>query len=48
MLDGLLTALVIGPAMVPPSQYMPAIWGTDDGSGPVWDSQEQLQYFMDR
>ena len=47
MLDGLLTALVIGPAIVPPSQYMPAIWGTDDGSGPVWDSLEQLQYFME-
>jgi hypothetical protein len=47
MLDGLLTALVIGPAIVPPSQYMPAIWGTDDGSGPVWDSPEQLQYFME-
>jgi len=47
MLDGLLTALVIGPAMVPPSKYMPAIWGTDDGSGPEWDGMEQLQYFMD-
>ena len=47
MLDGLFTALVIGPAVVPPSMYMPVIWGTEDGSGPEWDSQEQLQYFMD-
>ena len=47
MLDGLLTALVIGPATVLPSQYLPEIWGTDDGSGPDWDSAEQAQYFMD-
>jgi uncharacterized protein len=46
-LDGFLTALVIGPEMVLPSQYLPVIWGTEDGSGPVWDSMEQLQYFMD-
>ncbi len=47
MLDGLLTALVIGPAMVMPSEYMPAVWGTDDGAGPEWDSIEQAQYFLD-
>ena len=46
-LDGFLTALVIGPEMVMPSRYLPEIWGTEDGSGPVWDSMEQLQYFMD-
>jgi uncharacterized protein len=47
MLDGLLTALVIGPSIVMPSQYLPKIWGTDDGEGPVWESLEQAQYFMD-
>jgi uncharacterized protein len=46
-LDGFLTALVIGPEMIMPSRYLPEIWGTEDGSGPVWDSMEQLQYFMD-
>jgi uncharacterized protein len=46
MLDGMFTALVIGPAMVLPSQYLPEIWGTDDGAGPVWESVEQAQYFM--
>ena len=46
-LDGFLTTLVIGPEMVMPSTYLPEIWGTEDGSGPVWDSMEQLQYFMD-
>ncbi len=47
MLDGLLTALVIGPTTVMPSEYLPEIWGTDDGEGPVWESLEQAQYFMD-
>jgi uncharacterized protein len=46
MLDGMFTALVIGPAMVLPSEYLPEIWGTDDGAGPVWESIEQGQYFM--
>jgi uncharacterized protein len=46
MLDGLFTALVIGPETVLPSQYLPEVWGTDDGSGPEWDSIEQAKYFM--
>jgi uncharacterized protein len=45
-LDGFFTALVIGPTTVMPSVYLPVIWGTEDGSGPVWDSLEQLHYFM--
>ena len=45
MLDGLFTALVIGPALVLPSEYEAAIWGTEDGSGPAWDSAGQQQYF---
>jgi uncharacterized protein len=47
MLDGLLTALVIGPTTVMPSAYLPEIWGTDDGEGPVWEGLEQAQYFME-
>jgi uncharacterized protein len=46
MLDGFLTALVIGPAMVVPSEYLRVIWGTDDDDGPLWDSVAQAQYFM--
>jgi uncharacterized protein len=46
MLDGLFTALVIGPTTVLPSQYLPEIWGTDDGTGPEWASTAQAQYFM--
>ena len=33
--------------MVMPSVYLREIWGTEDGTGPIWDSMEQLQYFMD-
>jgi uncharacterized protein len=46
MFDGFLTALVIGPGMVMPSAYMPVVWGTKDGEGPIWDGVEQFQYFM--
>jgi uncharacterized protein len=44
MLDGFFTALVIGPELVLPSQYLPVVWGTADGEGPVWDSLEQAEY----
>jgi uncharacterized protein len=44
MLDGFFTALVIGPELVPPSEYFPVIWGADNGSGPDWDSPEQAQH----
>lgn len=46
MLDGFLTCLVIGPALLMPSQYMPVIWGTDDGGGPIWEGKKQLEFFM--
>jgi uncharacterized protein len=45
-LDGFFTALAISPELVLPTSYLPEIWGTPDGSGPVWDSEEQLRYFM--
>lgn len=41
MLDGFFTALVIGPTIVPPSRYLPTIWGTD--ASPAWDSKEQAE-----
>ena len=46
MLDGFLTALVIGPALVPPSEYVPKIWGAGDISSPTWDSREQAEHFF--
>ena len=46
MLDGFFTALVIGPELVPPSEDLAEIWGTDDGGGPAWDSTEQAEFFF--
>jgi len=47
MIDGLMTALVIGPEVVPLSEYLPIVWGADDNRGPDWDSTNQAQYFFD-
>jgi uncharacterized protein len=44
MLDGFFTALVIGPELVMPSEYLPPIWGADGGNGPDWDSPEQARH----
>ncbi len=46
MLDGFFTALVIGPELVMPSEYLPWIWGDDDEE-PDWDSPEQAEYVFD-
>jgi hypothetical protein len=43
-LDGYFSALVAGPELVLPSAYMPRLWGTDKGEGPVYDSLEQAQF----
>jgi len=45
-LDGFLTALVVGPEPIMPSEYIPQIWGTPDGEGPIFEGEEQLDYFM--
>jgi uncharacterized protein len=44
-LDGFLTALVIGPELVMPTEYLHWIWGEDD-EGPDWNSPEQAEYVM--
>jgi uncharacterized protein len=42
MLDGFLTALSIGPNTLPPSRWMPVIWG-----GPMtWESEAQAKRMM--
>jgi uncharacterized protein len=43
-IDGLFTALVCGPVMVAPSEYMKVIWGGEEGDGPPFDSLEQAQF----
>ena len=43
--DGFFTALVVGPELMPPSVYLPVMWG-GDGEGPDYDSLEQAEYVM--
>lgn len=46
-LEGFLTALVIGPDMIPPSQYMPWIWDMYNGENEIiYDSMEQMNDSM--
>lgn len=42
-LDGYFAALIAGPEVVLPSEYLPEIW---DGDGPVYDSLEQAEHVM--
>lgn len=39
-LDGLFTAIVSGPVMIPPSQWLPAVWGDFE---PVWDNEKDFE-----
>ncbi len=44
-LDGFLTAVVSGPNMIPPSQWLPAIWG-GPSEEPYWESEAEFENFM--
>lgn len=39
MLDGFLTALAVGPNTLPPTRWMPLVWGEDV----AWASQQQME-----
>lgn len=39
-LDGLFTAIVSGPELVHPSQWLPAVWGDFE---PVWESEKNFE-----
>ncbi len=39
-LDGFLTGIVVGPELIPPSEWLPVIWGGDE---PEFESVEQMQ-----
>ena len=39
-IDGFLTALAAGPALVPPSEWLPVIW---QGDGPVFETPQELE-----
>lgn len=45
-LDGLLTAILSGPAMVEPSKWLVALWGGKEHI-PRWSSERELNRFMD-
>ncbi|MEW6766078.1 MAG: YecA family protein [Pseudomonadota bacterium] len=39
-IDGFLTALAVGPVVVPPSEWLPVIW---QGEGPVFESPAEVE-----
>ena len=45
-LDGFLTGLVIGPDTIPPSQWLPAVWGETKTDKMVWESEKELERVM--
>jgi uncharacterized protein len=42
--DGFLCALAVGPLPTSPSQWLPIVWGSDDG--PEFESAEQARHIM--
>ena len=45
-LDGYLTAIAIGPITLMPSQWIPAIWGSEPDDAPAFKSKENAQRIM--
>ena len=45
-LDGYLTAMVIGPNAVPPSHWLPGVWGPSDDFAPEFESMDQAQRIL--
>lgn len=39
-LDGFFTAIISGPVMIPPSIWLPAVWGDFE---PVWDNEQEVE-----
>lgn len=44
-LDGFVTAIVSSPDMIPPSRWMPEIWGGADFA-PEWESEDEFHHFI--
>ncbi len=44
-LDGFLTAIVSGPNMIQPSQWLPELWG-GSAHGPGWKNEAEMQRFI--
>jgi uncharacterized protein len=43
-LDGFLAGVVVSPALIKPSEWLPVVWG---GEGPVFESEQQAQSVID-
>lgn len=46
MVDGFLHALAVGPVTVLPSQWLPKIWGSDNGTMPELDDFDRVQEIL--
>lgn len=46
-LDGFFTALVCGPEMVLPSEYLPYVWGSEQSKGGGFETLEEAQDILD-
>ena len=42
-LDGFFTAIVSGPVMIPPSQWMPSLWGDFE---PEWETEKDFEQIL--
>ncbi|RKE25537.1 uncharacterized protein B0G76_7077 [Paraburkholderia sp. BL23I1N1] len=45
-LDGYLTAMIIGPTAVPPSYWLPGIWGPSENDTPAFETMDQAQHIL--
>lgn len=45
-MDGFFTALVCGPEMVPPSEYLPYVWGSEQSKGGVFETLEEAREIL--
>ncbi|USX08927.1 UPF0149 family protein [Paraburkholderia fungorum] len=45
-LDGYLTALAIGPTTVPPSYWLPGVWGPSEDDAPAFETMDQAQHIL--
>ena len=45
-LDGFLTGLVIGPDSIPPSRWLPVVWGETEQDEMAWESREKIERIM--
>jgi uncharacterized protein len=47
MLDGYLTAIVIGPTTILPSRWLPGMWGPSEDDEPRFETPEQAQRILE-